>query len=332
MSRPRTALLASFALLALSIAAVASSGASPHCASSPDAEPAVTRLRAAMAQGRFIAYQPISLQVVDGRVTDAGADSIRADLTQLRAHFDALITYDAIHGAQQIPAIAAALKFRALIIGVWDPTDGAQLDAALEAARTFPHLVVGVSLGNELLFAHRSDPAALLAIIARLRARAPQLPLSTSEPFHVYDEPAAAAVLGQLDFLLPIVHPVFQPWFRDAGSSTAAQFVVNVVAKLSPLACGPILVKETGVPSAPENAGFSEARQADFYRQLRQALPATRTQAFAYFAAYDAPWRAYDTTGVPGAPAVHPEEAHWGLYDAARRPKAAARELPPLPP
>jgi hypothetical protein len=29
---------------------------------------------------------------------------------------------------------------------------------------------------------------------------------------------------------------------------------------------------------------------------------------------------------------VHPEEAHWGLYDEARRPKAAARELPPLPP
>ena len=137
-------------------------------------------------------------------------------------------------------------------------------------------------------------------------------------------------MLAQLDFLLLNVHPVFQPWFRDAPDGAAAQFVVNVLAKLALHACGPMLVKETGVPTAPESAGFSEARQAGFYRELRRVLPPGRTQAFAYFAAYDAPWRAYDATGVPGTPAVHPEEAHWGLYDEARRPKAAARELPPL--
>jgi len=308
----------------------AATPAAPECRSSAAALPSVARLRTAMAQGRFTAYQPTSLQVIDGRVKDADVDNIRADLTQLRERFDGLITYDAIHGAQQIPAIAAALKFRSLIIGVWDPGDGAQLDAALEAERRFPDLVVGVSLGNEVLFSHRSDPARLIALIARVRARAPAVALSTSEPFHVYDEPAAAAVLAQLDFLLLNVHPVFQPWFRDAPDGAAAQFVVNVLAKLALHACGPMLVKETGVPTAPESAGFSEARQAGFYRELRRVLPPGRTQAFAYIAAYDAPWRAYDATGVPGTPAVHPEEAHWGLYDEARRPKAAARELPPL--
>ena len=127
------------------------------------------------------------------------------------------------------------------------------------------------------------------------------------------------------------VHPGFQPWFQDAPSSAAAQFVVNVVAKLAPRACGPLLVKETGVPTGPESAGFSEARQAAFYRELRRSFSPSTTQAFAYFAAFDAPWRAYDATGVPGAPAVHPEEAHWGLYDEARHPKAAARELTALP-
>jgi exo-beta-1,3-glucanase (GH17 family) len=331
VSQPR-ALLTTFAFLWLCTAAgMGAAWANPQCQSNPAAQPALTRLRAAMTRGRFIAYQPISLRVVDGRVSAADADGIRDDLTQLRARFDSLITYDAIHGAQQIPAIAAGLKFRALIIGVWDPTDDAQLDAALDAARRFPRLVVGISLGNEVLFAHRIDPAALLALIERVRARAPEVPLSVSEPFHIYDGPPAAAVLGRLDFLLPIVHPVFQPWFRDAPAPTAAQFVVNVLAKLTPLACGPILVKETGVPTAPASAGFSEARQAAFYRELRGVLPPSRTQAFAYFAAFDAPWRAYDATGVPGAPAVHPEEAHWGLYDEARRPKAAARELSALP-
>ena len=155
-------------------------------------------------------------------------------------------------------------------------------------------------------------------------------PLSTTEPFHIYDDPAARALLPELDFLLLNVHPVFQPWFREAPDRNAAQFVVNVVAGVAPLACGPVLVKETGVPTAPAQAGFSEARQAAFYRELRQLLPPTSAHAFAYFAAFDAPWRAYDATGVPGVGAVHPEEAHWGLYDAQRRPKAAARELPPL--
>ena len=303
--------------------------AQTHCPPHPGAQPAVERLRTAMAQGRFIAYQPTSLKVFDGRATDADAASIRADLTQLRARFDGLITYGAIHGAQQIPPIAAALKFRALIIGVWDPTDEMQLAAALEAAARFPHLVVGLSLGNEMLFAHRSDPGALLGLIKRVRKRAPAVPLSTTEPFHIYDQRAAAALLGQLDFLLLNVHPVFQPWFRDASDQNAAQFVVNVLAKLAPQACGPLLVKETGVPTAPASAGFSEDRQAGFYRELRRLLPPSRTRAFAYFAAFDAPWREYDATGVPG-PAAHPEEAHWGLYDAERRPKAAALQLPTL--
>ena len=303
--------------------------AQTHCPPHPGAQPAVERLRTAMAQGRFIAYQPTSLKVFDGRATDADAASIRADLTQLRARFDGLITYGAIHGAQQIPPIAAALKFRALIIGVWDPTDEMQLAAALEAAARFPHLVVGLSLGNEMLFAHRSDPGALLGLIKRVRKRAPAVPLSTTEPFHIYDQRAAAALLDQLDFLLLNVHPVFQPWFRDASDQNAAQFVVNVLAKLAPQACGPLLVKETGVPTAPASAGFSEDRQAGFYRELRRLLPPSRTQAFAYFAAFDAAWREYDATGVPG-PAAHPEEAHWGLYNAERRPKAAALELPTL--
>ena len=283
-----------------------------------------------MAQGRFTAYQPTSLRIVDGRATEAEAASIRADLTALRGRFDGLITYDAIHGAQQIPPIAAALSYHALIIGVWDPTDEAQLAAALAAAARFPQLVVGLSLGNEMLFAHRSDPGALLGLMRRVRERAPAIPLSTTEPFHIYDQPAAAALLAQLDFLLLNVHPVFQPWFLDAPNENAAQFVVKVIAKLTPQACGPVLVKETGVPTAPASGGFSEDRQAGFYRELRRLLPPSGTRAFAYFAAFDAPWREYDATGVPG-PAAHPEEAHWGLYDAERRPKSAALQLPTLP-
>jgi len=289
----------------------------------------MTHLREALAHGRFVAYQPTSLQVVEGRVTPATAAGIRDDLTVLRRHFDSLITYDAVHGAENIPAIAASLQFRALVIGVWNLFDERELGAAIDAARRFPGLVVGISLGNESWFSKRSDPEKLAAVIAEVRAQLPGIALTTTEPFHLYYEPAAAPLLGQLDFVLVNVHPVFQPWFRDAPDRAAAQFVVNVLDKLTPLVCGPILVKETGVPTAPQSAGYSEARQASFYRELRAALPATRTRAFAYFAAFDAPWRAWDALALP-KPGEHPEEAHWGLFDPERHPKQAARELPPL--
>jgi exo-beta-1,3-glucanase (GH17 family) len=299
------------------------------CVQRAAARPALARLQSEMMNGRFVAYEPSSLAVIDGKVKPADPASIRADLTVLRRQFDGLITYDAIHGGEHIPQLAAELHFRALIIGVWDPTDPAQLTAALTAARANPHLVLGLSLGNELLFAHRSDPDALAAVVRHVRSQAPELALTSTEPFHVYQEPAVQPLLAELDFLLPNVHPVFQPWFRGASDATAAQFVVNVLDLLRPIACGPLLVKETGVPTAPAPSGFTEARQASFYRALRGRLPPTRERAFAYFAAFDEPWRAADATPVPGS---HPEEAHWGLFDERRAPKTAARELPPLAP
>ncbi len=299
------------------------------CNVSPASAPAMSRLAAFMAQGRFVAYQPTSLQAIDGRLTEADPASIRADLKVLRPRFDGLITYNAVHGAEAIPAIAASLGFRAIIIGVWDPLDENEEAAALEAARQYPQLVLGISLGNETVLSKRRGFPGLAAAVELARRRAPQLPISTTEPFHLFYDPAAAPLLRQLDFLLVNVHPIFQPWFRQAPDSNAAQFVVNVVAKLAQSYCGPILVKETGEPTAPSESGFSEERQSAFYKDLNQVFARDRVRAFAYFSAFDAPWRAYDAQPVPVS-GPHPEEAHWGLYDAQRKPKSVIAQIPPL--
>jgi exo-beta-1,3-glucanase (GH17 family) len=310
--------------------ACASAGlqAAPACAAQPNVRAALARLGSVMRAGRFVAYEPTSLRVLNGAVTPANPDSIRADLTVLRQKFDGLITYGALHGADQIPSIASGLGFRAMVVGVWDPSDDSEVSAAVASAARFPDLVAGISLGNETLFYRRSDRRRLAAALAAVRTRLPAVALTTTEPFHVFESADTRALLSQLDFLLVNVHPVFQPWFRQAPDATAAQFVVNVVRDLGALSCGPILVKETGEPSAPAAAGYSEARQASFYRELRQRLIPDATHAFAYFAAFDAPWRELDA----GPAGTHPEEAHWGLYGAARAPKAAARELPLLRP
>jgi exo-beta-1,3-glucanase (GH17 family) len=299
----------------------------PACAQRAVAAPTLQRLRDGLARGRFVTYGPTSLQVHDGRVTPADRASIRADLQVLRPRFDSLVTYAAVHGSEAIPDVAAELGFRAMIVGVWDPFDEREVAAALAAAARHPRLVVGLSLGNELVFAGRRPLDALPARVAQIRARAPQLPLATTEPFHVFYDAPAGALLHELDFVLLNVHPIFQPWWRAAPDANGARFVVGATAEIRRRYCGPVLVKETGVPTAPAEAGYTPERQASFYRALRAAFPPDRDQAFAYFAAFDAPWRVADEQAVPGH---HPEEAHWGLWEEDRRPKPAANEIPRL--
>ncbi len=72
----------------------------------------------------------------------------------------------------------------------------------------------------------------------------------------------------------PTVHPIFQPWFATASDENAAQFVVNVVSDLAASYCGPVLVKETGIPTAPVEKGFTEKRQASFYVELQRRFAA----------------------------------------------------------
>lgn len=317
------AFLLAFALLTVQ------ADAAPVCAQREALAPALKRLEAAMGQGRFISYAPTALVVREGHASHADAASIRADLAALRPRFDSLITYGALNGTEAVPDIARSLGFRALIVGIWNPFDEREVAAALAAASRYPDLVVGLAAGNETVFARRRSAADLGAQLEKLHARAPTVPIATTEPFHVFYTSPGRDLLGDVDFLLANVHPVFQPWFRNAPDANAAAFVVGVVDELAKAYCGPILVKETGVPTAPAAAGFSAARQAGFYRALRLAFPPQPTRAFAYFSAFDAPWRVADEQAAPG---VHPEEAYWGLFDAARAPKPALLEVPLLPP
>lgn len=294
------------------------------CAQRPAAKPALTLLSAAMAQGRFVSYQPTQIQIHQGKATRADVAGIAADLAVLRPQFDGLILYGVLDGADRVVDVAARLGFRAVILGVWNLNDARELDLALAAAARQPRLVVGLSLGNERVLAGVTSMQALATRLQQARARAPQLLWTSTEPFHLYEQAAAQPLLAQMDFMSVNVHPAFQPWFRSASDADAARFVVNVVNDLSALYCGPVLVKETGVPTAPASMGFTAQRQAGFWRSLKIQFPPNRLRAFAYFSAFDAPWRVNDEHPTAGA---QPQEGSWGLYDSARRPKLAAQQL-----
>ena len=286
------------------------------------------RLARVMASGRFVSYQPTQIRVLDGVASRADEAGIAADLVVLRPRFDGLITYGARDGAERVADVAARQGFRAVIIGIWDINDRGEVANALAAAQRHPDLVAGISLGNERVFAGKTDFAALARMVASLQERAPQLAWTTTEPFHLYEQASAVPLLRVADVLLVNVHPVFQPWFATATAQDAAKFVVNVVADLSRIYCGPVLVKETGVPTAPLGLGYSPQRQAEFYRALQLLMPPRARRAFAYFSAFDAAWRVQDAHPSAGP---QPQEGSWGLFEETRMPKKAALQIPLLP-
>lgn len=301
--------------------------ATSHCEPRRAVAPALARLETALASNRFVTYNPTSLTVVDGAITSANAASIRADLKVLRPDFDALITYSARDGNELVADIAAELGFKALIIGLWSPADSEEMKNAIAMARAHPKLVVGFSLGNEIVLGERGTWDELRQYVALMRARMPSMPLTFGEPFAQFlDEEAYGTVLS-MDFMAVNIHPIFEPWFAEAGPFNWAEFVLKVTDKLKDRFCGPILVKETGLPSGPISRGFDAEKQAAFWRELEKQMPPTKKRAFAYFSAFDAPWRVSDFNPMG---TNHPEEAFWGLYDETRKPKPAADGLPKL--
>jgi exo-beta-1,3-glucanase (GH17 family) len=290
--------------------------------------PGIGALEHALANRRFVSYQPTAITALNGVLTTADRESIRSDLTTLRPWFDALVTYGALHGAEWVADVASTLGFGAVIQGVWDAFDGREIQNAIAAAARNKGLVVALSLGNETVLAGRSTWAGLAQVLKVVRKQVPSLPLATSEPFAKYlDDPSARLAIRQMDAMLVHIHPIFESWFRSGTPANWTEFVTSVTARLEAIFSGPILVKETGVPSGPKTSGFDETMQHDFWRALEAHMRRSRRSAFSYFTAFDSPWRANDATPVSGP---RPEEAHWGLFTSARAPKLVMNDLPKL--
>ncbi len=288
------------------------------------AETVNTRVEAALATQRFVSYVPSDFSIHDGTPRAATAAGIRADLHRLRPYFSGVITYGLAHGQALIPELAVEAGFHAIIIGVWNPADRAELDQAIALARRFPQQVAAVILGNEGLFWKRYQARDIQAAASYVRQQLPQLALGSSEPFSVYLDSADARILLDLDLLLPNVHPRFEPWFKPDNLEQATTFVTEVVQRLHAATDTPILVKETGLPSAPKRQGFSEQGQADFWAQLLKRIAPGPTHSIAGFEAFDAPWKPRELQDEFGH--LEESEAHWGLFhrDGSAKPAVQA--------
>ncbi|MHB8473989.1 MAG: glycoside hydrolase family 17 protein [Gammaproteobacteria bacterium] len=296
------------------------------CAARLWAEPTdkLARVRSALHDIRFVAYTPTDFAVWNGQVKAASSAVITQDLKRLRGDFQGLITYSCANGVEQVPAIAAGLGYRAVIIGVWDINSNTELATAIALARRYPQLIVGVAVGNETLLAKRRPWPVLERRLAEVRRALPIVAVTTSEPFYFYLDNTVPGFLDAQDFLLPSVHPLYQPWFAGASVETDVDFVVQVLNKLGARTDKPILVKETGLPSGPGKEGFTPQRQAQFWHLLETRVRPDERRAIAAFEAFDQPWKAANAAREFG---LHPEESYWGFYDVRGRPKPVLAAL-----
>lgn len=288
-------------------------------------EPTDRSLAEVLTRERFISYVPRSFSIDNGTPQSATVAGIREDLSVLRPYFSGLITYGLEDGQDLIAGLAVDAGFHSIILGIWDPTNRAELDTAIKLVRLHPKHITALVLGNEGLFWKRYTSADITAAAAYVRTQLPDVALGSSEPFSVYlDSPDAPALLA-LDLIMPNVHPRFEPWFDPANTDQAITFVSEVLERLHAHTDKPILIKETGLPSAPTSQGFTEARQAEFWSALLQRIPAGPTQNIACFEAFDAPWKPAELQDEFGR--LEASEAHWGLFRRDGSPKPALDQL-----
>jgi len=246
-------------------------------------------------------------------------DRLRADLAALRPAFDGLVLY--AFRPDVTPAIleqAAALDYRAVLLGIWDPHSDAEIaGTAALVARWRERLALAVVIGNEGINDNRYDLADLARARDRLRALTgldgTALPVSTSEPAGDY---GWAPLLAFGDFLAPNIHPAIDQ--ANLAPQAAVAWVHRRAEAIARAGGRPVLVKETGLPNGGRE-GFSPERQAAFWTAWlaagRLAPPPVFVSFAAAFEAFDAPWKAQALRD--------PMEGRWGLMSVERQPYPA---------
>ncbi|VTR98038.1 glycoside hydrolase family 17 protein [Tuwongella immobilis] len=265
---------------------------------------------------KMITYTPSELDprqpANQGRLATS---SIRKDLTALRPVFDGLVLYG-YHEActPRVVALAAELKFKAVILAIWDPKSTAEVDGVADLAKQFAgELAIGILVGNEGITFKRYETDDIRIAASRLRSKLPKsIPLSTSEPLVGYGN-AFIAEFG--DFLAPNIHPVFD---REAfAAADAANWAREEATKLAKRTKKPVLLKETGFPHGGKPA-YTAQSQAEFwtaYLKPGRFSPGT-DGAWVFtgvaFDSFDMPWKTQES-GLP-------IEQFWGLFSKNREP------------
>jgi exo-beta-1,3-glucanase (GH17 family)/cellulose synthase/poly-beta-1,6-N-acetylglucosamine synthase-like glycosyltransferase len=236
-------------------------------------------------------------------------DELREDVRLLATMTGRLRTYSSAE-FPQLPAIAAERGLK-VAAGVWldrrFDNNEREIDAAIDSARRHRN-VERVIVGNETQLHGKLSPAELHAYLDRVRA-AVRVPVSTAEPWHVWlRQPELAR---HVDFITVHLLPYWEGVPVEAAVDETLRRLAQVRARFPKKR---VVIGEIGWPSGGEAVGVALAtpeRQAQFVRTFLARAEGLDLDYY-LMEAVDQPWKRA-TEGAVGA--------HWGVLDAARRPK-----------
>lgn len=252
--------------------------------------------------GRLVAYSPAEFDPARA-AEPSRARALRADADLLhRAGFRAVTTYGVSRALKPVCRFFKRRGFGVVLVGIWDPNDRVEMRRAMRLRRC----ATGYVVGNEGLTFGRYTRAVLDAAVAEVRQTTGR-PTTTRETPGPYAQDPTLLALG--DWVFANLHP----WYANqADPQQACDWTTAAYADLvarAPVGT-PVVIGETGLPTAGAPAASPQAQQAFF------ACLEARGAPFAFFEAYDQGWKRDD--------AVAP---HWGLFAGDRTPKLWAATM-----
>ncbi|MDE2029751.1 MAG: glycosyltransferase [Alphaproteobacteria bacterium] len=240
-------------------------------------------------------------------LTDAQIDR---DMTVLAGHVNAIRTYGVSDGLDRIVPIAAKHGIN-VILGAWISPDDArnkeEIAHAVDVARANKN-VTRLIVGNEALLRTDVTIDQMLGYIETAK-RQLSIPVSTAEPWHIWLKYPQLA--DAVDFITVHILPYWEG-IPEKGALGYVMYRYNQLATAFPHKH--IFIGETGWPSEGQwdkGAEPSVINEARFTRDFLNLASEDRLD-YSLVEAFDQPWKR-SIEGTVGA--------HWGLWDASRKPK-----------
>lgn len=234
-------------------------------------------------------------------------EEVEEDMALLATVTQRVRTYSAREGRNNVSAIAAAHGLK-VVAGAWisgSPLDDyREMDSLIEQANAIPG-VERLIVGNEALLREDLTSARLRHYLRYVRARTDK-PVSIAEPWGVWMEHPEMA--EHVNYVAAHV----LPYWEDVPIEKAVDYAFERIELLKKQFPGkPLVVTETGWPSAGETRGASVASPQNQARYLKAFTDRATREGVDYLIieAFDQPWK-QSQEGVVGA--------HWGLFTVGR--------------
>ncbi|MGR9037663.1 MAG: glycoside hydrolase family 17 protein [Gammaproteobacteria bacterium] len=242
------------------------------------------------------------------------AEQIDSDLRMLSDETRTIRTYASLGGLSGVPAMARKYGLK-VIQGAWiggmtmENENQAEIDQLIKAANEYPDVVKRVIVGNEVLLRGELEPKQLLSYIRQVK-KAVKQPVSYADVWSFYMR--FPEIAQEVDFITVHILPYWEdePLTIDA---VAPHIEKNYRKIREAFPDKPILIGETGWPSAGRQRGWAVPSVVNEAKFIRSLVQLAEKNGFDYniVEAFNQPWKS-KLEGVVGA--------NWGLYSVDRKP------------